>query len=100
MVKINKDMPKYLSKIVSILHYTHFSMKVYLYLSGGSDGRESTCNAGDLGSFPVSGRYTGDRNGNPLQDSCLENSMDRRVSFFEYLGHGADKKNLYTMQEI
>ena len=81
MVKINKDIHKYLSKIVSILHYTHSSMKVYLYLSGGSDGRESTCSAGDLGSFPGSGRYTGGRNGYPLKYSCLENSMDRGVSF-------------------
>ena len=34
-------------------------------------------NAGDLGSFPGSGRYTGGGNGNPLQYSCLENPMNR-----------------------
>ena len=44
---------------------------------GGSDGKESACNAGDLGSIPGSGRYAGERNGNPLQYSCLENVMDR-----------------------
>ena len=42
----------------------------------GSDGKESTCNAGDLGSIPGSGRSPGEGNGNPLQYSCLENSMD------------------------
>ena len=44
---------------------------------GGSDGKESACNAGDLGSIPGSGRYVGERNGNPFQYSCLENVMDR-----------------------
>ena len=44
---------------------------------GGSGGKESACNAGDLDSIPGSGRSPGDRNGNPLQYSCLENAMDR-----------------------
>ena len=44
---------------------------------GGSDGEESACNAGDLGSVPGSGRYSGEGNGYPLQYSCQENSMDR-----------------------
>ena len=44
---------------------------------GGSDGKESTCNAGDPGSIPGSGRSPGEGNGNPLQYSCLENPMDR-----------------------
>ena len=43
----------------------------------GSDHRESSCNAGDLGLIPGSGRYPGEGNGNPLQYSCLENPMDR-----------------------
>ena len=42
-----------------------------------SDGKASACNAGDLGLIPGSGRYPGEGNGNPLQYSCLENSMDR-----------------------
>ena len=42
----------------------------------GSDGKESACNAGDLGSIPGSGRSPGEGNGNPLQYSCLENPMD------------------------
>ena len=43
---------------------------------GGSDGGESACNAGDPGSVPGLGTDPGDGNGNPLQYSCLENSMD------------------------
>ena len=44
---------------------------------GGSDGKESAGNVGDPASNPGSGRSPEDGNGNPLQDSCLENSMDR-----------------------
>ena len=44
---------------------------------GGSDGKESVFNAGDLGSIPVLGRSPGEGNGNPLQYSCLETPMDR-----------------------
>ena len=44
---------------------------------GGSDGKESTCDAGDLGSVPGSGRSSGGGNGSPLQYSFLENPMDR-----------------------
>ena len=44
---------------------------------GGSDGKESACNAGDQGSVPGLGRSPGGGNGNPLQYSCLEDSMDR-----------------------
>ena len=44
---------------------------------GVSDGKESTCNAGDLGLIPELERSPGEGNGNPLQYSCLENPMDR-----------------------
>ena len=43
----------------------------------GSDGKESACSAGDPGLIPGSGRSPGEGNDNPLQYSCLENSMDR-----------------------
>ena len=46
---------------------------------GGSDGKESACSAGDPGSIPMSGRSPGEGNGNPLQYSCLENSMDSKA---------------------
>ena len=44
---------------------------------GGSDGKESAYNAGDLGSIPGLGRSPGEGNGYPLQYSCLENCRDR-----------------------
>ena len=44
---------------------------------GGSDGKESDCNAEDVDSAPGSERSPGEGNGNPLQFSCLENSMVR-----------------------
>ena len=50
---------------------------LYLGFPGGSEDKESICNAGDLGLIPVTGRSTGEGNGYPLQYSCLENSMDR-----------------------
>ena len=44
---------------------------------GGSDGKESACNAGDPGLIPGLGRSPGEENGHPLQYSFLENSTDR-----------------------
>ena len=46
-------------------------------LPRGSDSKESAYNAGDLGSVPGLRRSPGERNGYPLQYSCLENAMDR-----------------------
>ena len=49
---------------------------------GGTSGKESTCNAGDIrdaGLIPWWVRSPGGGNGNPLQYSCLENHMDRRA---------------------
>ena len=47
------------------------------HFPGGSDGKESACNAGDPGSILGSGRSPGEGNGNPLQYSYLENLIDR-----------------------
>ena len=44
---------------------------------GGSDTKESACNAGDMSLIPGLGRSPGEGNGYPLQYSCLENCMDR-----------------------
>ena len=57
-------------------------LKKYLFIlslgfPGGSDGKESSCNAGDLGSIPGLGRSSRGGHGNPLQYSCLENPMAR-----------------------
>ena len=51
-------------------------MCICLDFPGGSDGKASAYNAGDLGSIPESVRSPGEGNGNPLQYSCLENPMD------------------------
>ena len=53
------------------------STPVFLGFPAGSDGKESTCNVGDLGSIPGLGRSPGGGHGNPLQYSGLENPMDR-----------------------
>ena len=45
--------------------------------TGGSDGKESACSAGDSGSIAGLGRSPEEGNGNPFQYSSLENSMDR-----------------------
>ena len=73
---------KYVQKIYE--HTESRMVWVYLQLDAsilgfpdGSDGKESTCNAGDPGSIPGSGRSPGEKNGYPLQYSCLENSMDK-----------------------
>ena len=52
------------------------SLYVYIGFPGDSDGKASACNVGDPSSIPGSGRSPGEGNGNPLQYSCLENSMD------------------------
>ena len=53
-----------------------FLIYIYVGFPGGSDGKASACNAEDPGSIPGSGRSPAEGNGNPLQYSCLENSMD------------------------
>ena len=50
-------------------------IRIFFRFAGGSVGKESACNAGDLGSVPGLGRSPGEGNGYPLQYSGLENSM-------------------------
>ena len=63
--------------------YTINNYRIYMYRCiyikrpYSSDGKESACNAGYLGSIPGSGRSPREGNDNPLQYSCLENSMGR-----------------------
>ena len=61
----------------SLKFYIKSSAQYYKDFPGGSDGIEPTCNAGDLGSTPGSGRSPGEGNGYPLQYSYLEDPMDR-----------------------
>ena len=58
--------------------------KALMVFSGGSDSKESTCNAGDLDSIPGLGRSPGGGHGNPLQYSCLKNPHGQR----SLAGHG------------
>ena len=51
----------------------HYSLKGF---PGGSDSKESTYSAGDLGLIPGLGRFLGEGTSNPLQYSCLENPID------------------------
>ena len=74
-------------------------MRVYytvqgICLPGGSDGKASICNAGDLGLISGSGRSPGKGNGNPLQYPCLENLIDRRA--WRAAVHGVGRKELGT----
>ena len=57
-------------------YHTQRILKGLMGFPGGSDGKESACNAGDLGLIPGSGKFLGIGNSNPLHYSCLENSMD------------------------
>ena len=66
------------------------SASMSLGFPGGSDGKESACNTGDLGLIPVSGRSPRVGNGNPLQYSCLENSMDKGA--WQAIVHGGQKE--------
>ena len=65
-----------LLQIVIIYIYIH----THMTFPGDSDGKESACNAGDLGSITGSGRSSGEGNGNLFQYSCLENPIDRGES--------------------
>jgi len=76
------DLPSRSSQIMelsSLLLYRRLQLAINILhmLPDGSDGKESSCNAGDLGSIPGLGRSPGEGNGNPLQYSCLQNPMDR-----------------------
>ena len=75
-------------------------------LPGGSDSKESACNAGDSGLIPGSSRSPGEGNGYPLQYSCLENSMDRgawwAILTLSLLtpAVGAQSLNHWTIREV
>ena len=57
-----------------------------LGLPGGSDGKESPCNAEDPGLIPGLGRSPGEGNGNPLQYSCLENPWTEEPGGLQSMG--------------
>ena len=67
---------------------------IYLDVPGGSDGKASVYNMGDLGSIPGLGRFPREGNGNPLQYTCLGNPMDRGAWWATV--HGVAKKSDMT----
>ena len=64
-------------------------LNYYVDFPGGSDSKASVYNEGDPGSSPGLGRSPGEGNGNPLQDYCLENPMDRGA--WQATAHGVTK---------
>ena len=60
-----------------LIYLSHIYLLSAIYVPGGLDGKESACNAEDLGLILGLGRSLGEGNGNPLQYSCLENPVDR-----------------------
>ena len=78
-----------------LYHYSEGGQDSNKNFPGGSDGKESACNAGDTGdiaSIPGSGGSPGVGNGNPLQYSCLENPMDRGA--WRAIAHGVPKSQI------
>ena len=72
--------PNLLTSATECEFYKGFLKNLYLCslgFPGGSVGKESACNAGDVGLIPGLGRPPGGENGNPLQYPCWENPMDR-----------------------
>ena len=84
-IRVDVDTEALITKPAMWLHRNSFCK------AGGSDGKESTCNAGDGGSFPGSGRSPGEGNGSLLEYSCLENSMERGA--WQDTVHGVSKSH-------
>ena len=61
--------------------------KMHRGFPSGSDGKESACSVGPLGSIPGLGRSLGEGHGNPIQYSCLENPMQRSLAVYTPWGH-------------
>ena len=93
------------NKCKCVFIYVYIYAPIYIGFPCGLDSKESTCNAGDLGLIPGLGRYPGEGNGNPLQYSCLENSMDRgawwaTVHGLQRVGHDWATNTHVCMYEV
>ena len=71
-----KPIISFLKYLELIIFTIYLSLCRYMGFPGGSAGKESSCNVGDLGFIPGLGRSHGEGNSYPLQYSGLENSMD------------------------
>ena len=66
----------------------------YVIIPGGSDGKESACIVRDSGVIPDLGRFSGEKNGKSLWDSCLKNLMDRGAwQIIVHRGHKESEMN-------
>ena len=74
--------------------YTNF-----LFFPGGSDGKESACNAGDPGSIPGSGRSLGEGNGNPLQYFAWEIPWTEETGGLQSMGSQRVRHDLATKRQ-
>ena len=88
-----------------ILHLLRGRAAIWIHFCGfqGSDSKQSACNVGDLGLIPELGRFPGEGNGNPFQDSCLENPMDRgawRAIVHGVANNGTRLSHKHTMDLI
>ena len=89
-----QEMPVWFLRQEDPLEKGKLPTPVFLGFPGGTDGgKESACNAGDLGLIPELGWSPGERNGNPLQHSRLENSMDRAA--WQVTVHGVAKSQTW-----
>ena len=93
--------PKYTSSDVVAWMWSHLLIWSLQGVAGtrtslGSDGKESIYNAGDRGLIPELGRPPGEGNGNPLQYSCLENSMTGRGVAKSQTQHTHTHTHTYT----
>ena len=83
------------------MHRYIYCIHAHIYTYGNAwwlSSKESTCDTGDMGSNPGSGRCPREENGNPVQYSCLENSMDRgawqvTVHAVSRVGHDLETKS-------
>ena len=72
----------------------------HIYFPGGSEVKASACNAGDLGSIPGSGRFPGERNGNPLHCSCLEKPVEEEPGGLRSMGSQKVRHDLVTEHKV
>ena len=81
--------------------YVQIYMHVYVYMDfpGGSDGKESACNAGDLGSIPGSGRSPGEENSLPTP-VFLPGEFHGQRSLAGYTVHGVAKSQTWLISEV
>ena len=78
-IRLQYTRPQFDSRVGKVtLKRDRLPTPVFLGFPGGSAGKESTCNARDLGLTPGLGRSSGGGHGNPLQHSCLENPHGQR----------------------